>query len=137
MIDRLITFAVEQRLLIVLLMVGLVGWGIYSIREVPIDAFPDVTNNQVQIMTKASGMSPIEVEKLVTYPVEVAMASLPDVIENRSLSQFGLTADEGGGLAGQIVWECRRGGEWGQNCIRTPTSLHPYSSTRFTWPIGL
>lgn len=91
MINGLITFAVEQRLLVALLIVALVGWGIYSLREVPIDAFPDVTNNQVQIMTKVPGMSPIEVEKLVTYPVEVAMASLPDVIENRSISQFGLS----------------------------------------------
>lgn len=91
MIHRLITFAVEQRLLVVLLMVALAGWGVYSVRQVPIDAFPDVTNNQVQIMTKAPGMSPVEVEKLVTYPIEVAMTSLPDVIENRSLSQFGLS----------------------------------------------
>ena len=91
MINRLITFAVEQRLLVALLMVAFAGWGIYSLRQVPIDAFPDVTNNQVQIMTKVPGMSPVEVEKLVTYPVEVAMTSLPDVIENRSISQFGLS----------------------------------------------
>ncbi|MEX0601075.1 MAG: CusA/CzcA family heavy metal efflux RND transporter, partial [Rhodothermales bacterium] len=91
MIDKLISFAVEQRLLVILLLVALAGWGVYSVREVPIDAFPDVTNNQVQIMTKVSGMSPIEVEKLVTYPVEVAMASLPNIVENRSISQFGLS----------------------------------------------
>ena len=91
MINRIITFAVEQRILVALLMVGLVGWGVYSVQQVPIDAFPDVTNNQVQIMTKVPGMSPVEVEKLVTYPVEVAMTSLPDVIENRSISQFGLS----------------------------------------------
>ena len=91
MINRIITFAVEQRILVALLMVGLVGWGVYSVQQVPIDAFPDVTNNQVQIMTKVPGMSPVEVEKLVTYPVEVSMTSLPDVIENRSISQFGLS----------------------------------------------
>ena len=91
MINKLISFAVEQRLLVILLLVALAGWGVYSVREVPIDAFPDVTNNQVQIMTKVPGMSPIEVEKLVTYRVEVAMASLPDIVENRSISQFGLS----------------------------------------------
>jgi cobalt-zinc-cadmium resistance protein CzcA len=91
MIDRVIAFAVEQRVLVALLMVALTGWGVYSVQQVPIDAFPDVTNNQVQIMTKVPGMSPVEVEKLVTYPVEVAMTSLPDVVENRSISQFGLS----------------------------------------------
>lgn len=91
MINRLITFAVEQRVLVALLMVALVGWGIYSVRQVPVDAFPEVTNNQVQIMTKVPGMAPTEVEKLVTYPIEVSMTSLPDVVENRSISQFGLS----------------------------------------------
>ena len=92
MIDRLIEAAVRQRLLVVLLLVGLAGWGVWSYQQVPIDAFPDVTNNQVQILTQVPSLSPVEVEKLVTYPVETAMASLPGVVENRSLSQFGLSA---------------------------------------------
>lgn len=92
MIDRLVEAAVKQRLLVALFLVGLAGWGVYAYRQIPIDAFPDVTNNQVQILTQVAGMSPIEVEKLVTYPIETAMASLPGVIENRSLSQFGLSS---------------------------------------------
>ena len=91
MINRLITAAVEQRVLVALLMAALVGWGLYSLRQVPVDAFPEVTNNQVQIMTKVPGMAPTEIEKLVTYPIEVSMTNLPDVIENRSISQFGLS----------------------------------------------
>ena len=92
MIDRLVEAAVRQRLLVVILLAGLASWGAYAFRQIPIDAFPDVTNNQVQILTQVPGMSPIEVERLVTYPVEVAMASLPGVVENRSQSQFGLSA---------------------------------------------
>lgn len=91
MINRLITFAVEQRVLVALLLAALVGWGVYSIRQLPVDAFPEVTNNQVQVMTKVPGMAPTEVEKLVSYPIEVAMTNLPNVVENRSLSQFGLS----------------------------------------------
>lgn len=92
MIDRLVEASVRQRLLVIFLLVGLAGWGAYAYRQVPIDAFPDVTNNQVQILTQVPGMSPIEVERLVTFPIEVAMASLPGVVENRSRSQFALSA---------------------------------------------
>jgi len=91
MFDRLIERVVKNRLLVVLLVVALAGWGAYSWNEVPIDAYPELTNNQVQILTRVSGMSPVEVEKLVTYPIEINMTSLPGVVENRSLSQFGLS----------------------------------------------
>ena len=91
MFDRLIQTVVRQRVLVVLLMVGLAGWGVYSWRQVPLDAYPELTNNQVQILTEVPGMSPVEVEKLVTYPIEINMTNLPGVVENRSLSQFGLS----------------------------------------------
>jgi cobalt-zinc-cadmium resistance protein CzcA len=70
---------------------GLVLFGVYAFRELPVDAFPDVTNVQVQIITEAPGMSPEEVEKYVSYPVEVQMAGLPRVEETRSLSKYGLS----------------------------------------------
>lgn len=92
MIDRLIETSVRQRLLFVLLFVGLTGWGAYSYQRIPIGAFPEITNNQVQVLTSVPGMSPVEIEKLVTRPVEINMASLPDVVENRSISQFGLSS---------------------------------------------
>ncbi len=92
MINKLIEIAVKQKFLIIILLISLSVWGIYSYQKIPIDAFPEVTNNQVQILTKVSGMSPIEVEKLVTYPIELSMVNLPDVIENRSISQFGLSS---------------------------------------------
>ena len=91
MIERLISFALRQRLLIIVATVFLSVLGVYAFKKLPIDAFPDVTNIQVQIITEAPGRSPIEVEKLVTYPVEVQMTGLPRLQDLRSLSKFGLS----------------------------------------------
>ena len=91
MIDRLISFALTQRLLVVAATVFLVAFGVYAFQKLPIDAFPDVTNIQVQIITEAPGRSPVEVEKLITYPIEVQMTGLPKLQELRSLSKFGLS----------------------------------------------
>ena len=88
--DRIVRFALSQRLLILLGCAGIVFLGLQAVREVPIDAFPDVTNIQVQVLAEASGMAPTEVEQLVTYPIETAMGGLPDLAEVRSLSKFGL-----------------------------------------------
>ena len=89
--DRLVTFALRQRLLVILACLTLIGFGVHAVSEVPIDAFPDVTNVQVQILAEAPGMAPIEVEQLVTYPVEVSMGGLPGLTEVRSLSKLGLS----------------------------------------------
>ena len=91
MIERLIAFALKQRLLVIIGVFLLVGAGVYAFNKLPIDAFPDVTNVQVQIITEAPGRSPVEVEKLITYPVEVQMTGLPKMEELRSLSKFGLS----------------------------------------------
>ena len=91
MIDKLIAFALRQRLLIMVGVALLVAFGIYAFKKLPIDAFPDVTNIQVQIITEAPGRSPVEVEKFITYPVEVQMTGLPRMQELRSLSKFGLS----------------------------------------------
>ncbi|WP_103019929.1 efflux RND transporter permease subunit [Salinibacter altiplanensis] len=91
MFDRLVTSVVKNRVLVLLLLAVLAGWGIYSWQQVPVDAYPELTNNQVQILTRVPGMSPVEVEKLVTYPIEINMTNLEGVTKNRSLSQFGLS----------------------------------------------
>ncbi len=91
MIEKLITLALKQRLLVVIFIVFLVGWGIISFNHLPIDAFPDVTNIQVQIISEAPGWAPVEVEKQVTFPIEILMNGLPDITEVRSLSKFGLS----------------------------------------------
>lgn len=89
--DRLVTFALRQRMLIILVCLALIGFGVHAVNELPIDAFPDVTNVQVQILAEAPGMAPVEVEQLVTYPVEVSTSGLPGLTETRSLSKLGLS----------------------------------------------
>lgn len=69
----------------------LLGFGIYSMRELPIDAVPDITNNQVQVVTVSQSLAPQEVEKFITYPIEISMANIPDVTEIRSISRYGLS----------------------------------------------
>jgi len=92
MINEIIRFAVAQRLLIMLLVAIMIGAGVYSLRNLPIDAVPDVTNVQVQILTSASALAPLEVERQITFPIEVAMSGLPGVEEIRSISRPGISA---------------------------------------------
>jgi cobalt-zinc-cadmium resistance protein CzcA len=92
MINGLIRFAVSQRLLVLLMVLILIGAGLYSLKHLPIDAVPDVTNVQVQILTGAPSLAPLEIERQITFPVEVAMSGLPGLKEIRSVSKFGLSA---------------------------------------------
>src|SRR4051812_28676020 len=92
MLNGILTFAVRQRLLIVLGAFGLTGIGLLAVKQIPIDAFPDVTNVQVQVLATTGGMSPPEVEKLVTRPIEMQMGGLPRLTEIRSVSKIGLCA---------------------------------------------
>ncbi|MBS0309504.1 MAG: CusA/CzcA family heavy metal efflux RND transporter [Proteobacteria bacterium] len=91
MFERLMRFAIEQRWLILLAVVGMAAIGIYSYQKLPIDAVPDITNVQVQINTAAAGYSPLETEQRITFPVETALAGLPNLQETRSLSRYGLS----------------------------------------------
>lgn len=91
MIDRLLHFSLTQRFLVLLGILGLVGAGVVSWQQLNLDAVPDITTNQVQINTQTGGLGPEEIEKLVTFPVESAMAGIPGVEEVRSQSQFGLS----------------------------------------------
>ncbi len=91
MIPQLLQFSLRQRLLVVALSFLLAGAGIYAFQSLPIDAFPDVTNIQVQILTEAPGLSPVEVERFITFPLELQMTGLPDLVQIRSLSKFALS----------------------------------------------
>lgn len=92
MINGLIRFSVENRLIVLLLVAIMSAAGAYSLINLPIDAVPDVTNVQVQVLTAAPSLAPLEIERQVTFPVETAMSGLPDVEEIRSVSKFGLSA---------------------------------------------
>jgi cobalt-zinc-cadmium resistance protein CzcA len=91
MLDRILQFALQQRLLILLATAILIASGLWAMKKLPVDAFPDVTNVQVQILTQAGGMAPTEVEKLITFPIETSMGGLPRLHEMRSLSKVGLS----------------------------------------------
>ena len=91
MIDKIILFSINNKFLIGLLTLALIVGGIWSMTRVPLDAVPDITNNQVQVITQAPNLGTEDIEQFVTYPVEVAMANLPGVTEIRSISRFGLS----------------------------------------------
>jgi cobalt-zinc-cadmium resistance protein CzcA len=91
-INSILNFSVRQRMLVILASIILTGFGLLALKEIPIDAFPDVTNVQVQVLATAGGMSPPEVEKLVTRPIEIQMGGLPRLTEIRSVSKIGLCA---------------------------------------------
>jgi cobalt-zinc-cadmium resistance protein CzcA len=91
MINQIIAFSIKNKLIVGLLTMALIAGGIWSITKVPLDAVPDITNNQVQVITQAPNLATEDIEQFVTYPVELAMANLPGVIEIRSVSRFGLS----------------------------------------------
>jgi cobalt-zinc-cadmium resistance protein CzcA len=91
MLSRIIAASVRNKLLVVLLVAGLVGWGTYSAVNLPLDAIPDITNNQVQVITQSPALATQEVEQLITIPLELSLRTIPKVTEIRSISRFGLS----------------------------------------------
>lgn len=91
MIERIIHFSIKNKFIIGLFIFTLIGWGIYSLTRLPIDATPDITNNQVQVIALAPSLAVQEVESSITAPVEVAVANIPNIIELRSISRLGLS----------------------------------------------
>ncbi|MFC1890204.1 efflux RND transporter permease subunit [Thermodesulfobacteriota bacterium] len=91
MLDKLIKFVLDQRLLVMVATIVLVVAGAFAWKQLPIDAFPDVTNVQVMILTEAPGLTPVDVEQQVSFPIELAMQGLPDVRQIRSLSKSTLS----------------------------------------------
>src|SRR6218665_2187492 len=91
MLDAVIRFSIRNKLIIGMLMLALVAWGSYSLTQLPIDAVPDITNNQVQIITSAPSQSAQDIERLVTFPIEQSVATIPEIVEVRSFSRFGLS----------------------------------------------
>lgn len=92
MFDRIIDFAIGNRLLIIFFVLLTAALGLRAMQQLPIDAVPDVTNVQVQVLTNAPALGPLEVEQFITFPVESVMSGLPNLEEVRSLSRFGLSA---------------------------------------------
>ena len=91
MINRIISFSIKNKFIIGLFILALIGWGSYSLTKLPIDAIPDITNNQVQVISLAPSLATQEVESFITAPIEIAVANIPDIIELRSISRLGLS----------------------------------------------
>lgn len=91
MLDRIIQWSISNKFLVALFIAAWVGLGIYSLANLPIGAVPDVTNNQVQVITTSRNLATEDVEKFLTYPIELEMANLPGIKEIRSVSKFGLS----------------------------------------------
>src|SRR5438552_18782571 len=91
MLNRIIDFAITYRGVVLMVALVVIGLGGYALYTIPVEAFPDLTNNQVVVVTEAPGLPPTEVEQLVTYPIEQSMLGLPDKEEVRSLSKLGLS----------------------------------------------
>lgn len=91
MIEKIIKFSINNKIVIFLFVIALIVWGLFSLHKLPIDAVPDNTNNQVQIISVAPRLAANEVEQFITAPIEVAVSNIPDKIELRSISRLGLS----------------------------------------------
>lgn len=91
MLQQIIAFSIKNKLIIGLLVLGLIAWGSYEATRLPIDAVPDITNNQVQVITQAPSFGATDIERLVTFPVEQANSNIQGLKEIRSFSRFGLS----------------------------------------------
>ncbi|GAB2534697.1 CusA/CzcA family heavy metal efflux RND transporter [Spirosoma aerophilum] len=91
MLNAIIQFSIRNKLIIGLFTLALVLWGGWSATQLPIDAVPDITNNQVQVITSSPSLAAEDIERLVTFPVEVSLSNIPNLVEIRSFSRFGLS----------------------------------------------
>ncbi len=91
MLSHIISFSIKNKFIVLLFTTFIVGFGLYSLSQIPIGAVPDVTNNQVQVITTSRNLSTQDMEQFITYPVELEMANLPGVVEIRSITKFGLS----------------------------------------------
>jgi cobalt-zinc-cadmium resistance protein CzcA len=91
MLNKIIYFSIKNKLIIGAMTLALVIWGLWSASKLPVDALPDVTNNQVQVITRAPTLAAQEVEQFITYPVEKSLSNIQGIVEMRSFSRFGLS----------------------------------------------
>ena len=91
MLNKIIDFSIKNKLVIGIFTIALIIWGAWSASKLPIDAIPDITNNQVQIITLSPSLAAQEVEQFISFPVEQTMATIPEIEEVRSISRFGLS----------------------------------------------
>ena len=91
MLNKIITYSIKNKLIVGLFVISLIGWGAYQVTQLPIDAVPDITDNQVQVITVSPSLGATDIERLVTFPIEQACSSIPGKKQIRSFSRFGLS----------------------------------------------
>ena len=91
MLEKILSVCIKQKNLVIVIVLLIAALGIYSFLTIPIDAFPDVTNNQVEITCNANGLSAYEIERTVTYKVEMSMKGLPKIKQMRSVTKYGIS----------------------------------------------
>ena len=91
MIEGIVSFSIKNKLIVLLFVLGLIGWGVYSLTQIPLGTVPDITNNQVQVITTSRNLATEDIEQFITFPIEMEMGNLPGVTEIRSISKFGLS----------------------------------------------
>ena len=91
MFQNIIRYSIDNKLLVGVLLVAIIVGGIWSLRGIPLDAVPDITNNQVQVVTSSPTLAAEEIEQLITYPIEASLANIPNVVDIRSISRYGLS----------------------------------------------
>ncbi len=91
MLEKIIDFSVKNKLIVILFTLSIAAFGLYAVLQIPVGAVPDITNNQVQVITTSGNLSTQEIEQFITAPVEMEMANLPGVREIRSISKFGIS----------------------------------------------
>ena len=91
MFDKIITYSIQNKFVIGLLVAALIVWGLFSLRQLPVDAVPDITNNQVQVITISPTLATQEIEQFITTPIELALQNIQQLVEIRSISRFGLS----------------------------------------------
>src|SRR5690606_35550916 len=91
MLQKIIRFSVRNKLIVGLFTIALVVWGVIELRKLPLDALPDITSNHVQVITVSPTLAALEVERLITFPIEQAVANIPGIVEMRCICRFGLS----------------------------------------------
>jgi cobalt-zinc-cadmium resistance protein CzcA len=91
MLNKIISFSIRNKLIVMLMTLALIGWGIYNTTKLPIDAVPDITNNQVLVITVSPSLGAADIERLITFPIEQSTRNISGIIEQRSFSRFGLS----------------------------------------------
>jgi cobalt-zinc-cadmium resistance protein CzcA len=91
MLNRIIAFSIRNKLIVGIMVLALIALGIYNVKKLPIDAVPDITNNQVLVITSSPSLGAADIERLITFPIEQSTINIPGITEQRSFSRFGLS----------------------------------------------